>query len=137
MKLDLKELLAKIMGLPLVVRNENFVGNSGVINKTQTIPSGGTYLIMARANATTGSSVPAVRISRNGNMLAQNADAGGSTMSYVIASLSSGDVINVEYSATNANAVANWNNLAIVKLGGGYCIAVFSRLLGHCWKAVA
>lgn len=127
MKLDLKELLAKLMGLPLVVRNESFVGNSGLINKTQTIPSGGTYLIMARANATTGSSVPAVRIYRNGNMLAQNADAGGSTMSYVIASLSSGDVINVEYSATNVDAVGNWNNLAIVKLGG-YCLTVFSRL---------
>ncbi len=125
MKLDLKEWIAKTLSLPVIVRNESFVGSSGQIIKTQTISSGGTYLILARANATTGSAVPAVRITINNSMLAQNADAGGSTMSYVITKLNAGDVIDVEYSATNIGAEANWNNIAVIKLGGVLLSSIF------------
>lgn len=105
------------MEVPMVAYNENFVGSSGTINKTHTIADNGLYLILARANAYNGSAVPAVRLFVNNVRFTQNADAGGSTMTYLIATLSAGDVIKAEFSATNAGAEGDWNNLAIIRLG--------------------
>lgn len=105
------------MEVPMVAYNENFVGSSGTINKTHTIADNGLYLILARANAYNGSAVPAIRLFVNDVRFTQNADAGGSTMTYLIATLSAGDVIKAEFLATNSGAEGDWNNLAIIRLG--------------------
>lgn len=102
--------------LPTIAYNESFVGSNNTIYKTHTVTSAGLYLILAKANANSGSSVPAIRIFVNDTRITQNADAGGSVMTYLATTLSAGDVVKVEFLATNSDSTSDWNNLTIIQL---------------------
>lgn len=108
---------APASGTPMVAYNENFSGSSDTINKTYTVTNNGLYLILARANATSGTATLAVRIYINNVIQAQNADAGGSIVTYHLATLFTGDIIKGEFLATNAESTQlTWNNFTIIQL---------------------